>query len=266
MQPDPRSVTDDNHWIDRFVRAYPHAPLVAPFLAFLVLMTLDQVLGPGWRTYTYAARCGGGLYVAWLFRRHFPPLGRPHLHLAVPLGVLVAVGWVEVHHLFAGCSPADRPCALLGILGIEHRFPGFAWYRAHACFDCNPRDYFVPVEHFAGPLALWAFLLIRIGGAAVVVPIVEELFWRGFLLRALVNWHRFEEVPLGKFTLFSFLATALLSGIQHQPQWEVGILCWMVYNAVFYWKRSLACCMVMHGVTNLALYVYVYYAQDWRFW
>lgn len=266
MESDPRLATRRADWIDGVVRAYPHAPLVAPFLTFLLLMTLDRVFGPDWRTYTYGARCLGSLYVAWLFRRHFPPLGRLYLHIAVPLGVLVAVGWVEVHHLFAGCSPAQQSCPLMGMLGIEYRFAGFGWYRAHACFDCNPRDYFVPATHFASPLALWTFLLIRIGGAAVAVPIVEELFWRAFLLRAFINWQHFEDVPLARFALFSFLATSLLSAVQHQPQWEVGILCWMVYNAVFYWKRSLACCMVTHGVTNLALYIYVYCAQDWRFW
>ena len=253
-------------WVDRVARAYPHAPFLAPFLTFVALMILDRICPDSWRTYTYATRTFASLYVAWIFRRHFPPLGRLHLEVAIPVGLLVAVGWVEVHHFFAGCSPADAPCGMLGLFGIEYRFEGFNWYRAHACFDCKPATYFVPGEHFDSALALWAFLIIRIGGAATAVPIVEEIFWRGFMLRLFINWHRFEDVPLAKFTLLSFLGTSLLSAVQHQPQWEVGILCWMVYNGVFYWKRSLACCMVMHGVTNLALYIYVYHAHDWRFW
>lgn len=255
----------DPPWLRRFVKAYPQAPLILPFMTFLLLMLPDRMFDESFRTYTYAARTLASLYVAWMFRRHFPPLGKLHLHIAIPVGLLVAVGWVEVHHIFAGCS--HQPCHLLGLLGIEHHYAGFEWYKEHLLFDDgNAFLYFVPHDHYESGVALWSFLIIRIGGAATAVPIVEELFWRAFILRLLINRHRFDEVPLAKFTLFSFVACSLLSAVQHQPQWEVGILCWMVYNALFYWKKSLACCMVTHGVTNLALYIYVYNAQDWRFW
>ena len=253
-------------WVDRIVRDYPHAPLVAPFMTFLLLMTLDHACPESWRTYTYAARSLGSLWVVWVFRHHLPPLGPLKLHIAIPMGLLVAVGWVEVHHFFAGCSPGDGPCGMLGLFGIEHRFDGFSWYRQYACFDCNPKQYFVPSDHYHSPASLWTFLIVRIGGASTAVPIVEELFWRAFMLRALIDWSRFEDVPLGKFGWWAFLGTSLLSAVQHQPQWEVGILCWLVYNGVFYWTRSLSCCMIMHGLTNLTLYIYVYNTGDWRFW
>jgi membrane protease YdiL (CAAX protease family) len=250
--------------LDAIVKNYPHAPLIAPFFAFLILMVLDQVLPDSWRTLSYAMRSVGGLWVAWLFRGYLPKLGRPHLLIAIPLGLIVAFGWVEVHHWFAGCT--HHPCRMQGLLGITHAFPGFAWYRDNLCFDANPNSYFNPHTVFDSTWALWLFLIVRIGGASISVPVVEELFWRGFMLRALIKWHDFQDVPMATFTWGSYLGTALLSGIQHQPQWEVGILCWLVYNALFYWKRSLTCCMVTHGVTNLALYIYVFYSQDWRFW
>jgi hypothetical protein len=105
------------------------------------------------------------------------------------------------------------------------------------------------------------------------VPVVEEVFWRGFLLRALIYWDRFEKVPLGTFTWVSFLGTSLLSTLEHPDNWGVSILCWFLYNGLMYWKKSILCLIITHGVTNLVLYLYVLYAaihagqtQAWLFW
>jgi CAAX prenyl protease-like protein len=231
--------------LDRLVAGYPQMPLVAPFLTFLLLLSLEHLFDPAHKPWLYGLRTFGALYVALLFRRYWPPLGKVHLPIAVVVGLVAAFGWVAVHRAFADCS----------------------WYPATQLFGRDPtRDQFYnPFERLGTGPALWAFLVVRIGGAATVVPIVEELFWRAFLLRFLIDWHRFETVPLAKFTWFSFLACSLLSALEH-PQWEVGILCWMLYNLLFYWKKSLLCLMVTHGITNLALYVYVVVCQDWVFW
>ncbi|MHC4795757.1 MAG: CAAX prenyl protease-related protein, partial [Planctomycetota bacterium] len=111
-----------------------------------------------------------------------------------------------------------------------------------------------------------AQMVLRITVACTAVPVVEEIFWRGFLLRALINWDRFETIPLGTFTWFSFLATSLLSVLEHPDNWAVSILCWFVYNALMYWKKSILFLIITHGITNLALYIYVIVAQDWLFW
>jgi membrane protease YdiL (CAAX protease family) len=250
--------------VTRLVSSYPEAPLVVPFMSFLVLMLLDGVFPESLRAVSYGIRTLACLWIVWVFRRHLPPLGRPLLYLSIPAGIFVAWMWVEVHHFLTGCT--GDPCRALGLLGITHHFAGFDAYRDYMMFDGDASKYFVPAEKFSSPWGLWSFLVIRIGGAAVTVPIVEELFWRGFMLRLLIDWHRFEDVPLGKFTWFSFLVTSALSAVQHPGQWEVGILCWVIYNGLFYWTRSLTCLMVTHGVTNLVLYTYVYHAQDWRFW
>lgn len=250
--------------VARVVRHYPHAPYVAPFFAFLLLMLLDRVVDPAWKTYTYGLRCGVGLWLVWLFREHLPRFGRAHLLIAVPVGLLTTLMWVEVHHVFAGCT--HQPCDMLRLLGIDYAFPGFDWYRRWAMFDGNEQAYFVPSRHYQSAAGLWSFLAVRIGGAAIAVPIIEELFWRAFLLRFLIDWDRWDELPMAQFQAFSFVVCCLLSAVSHQPQWEVGILCWVIYNVLFYWKKSLTCCMVTHGVTNLTLYIYVYWAGDWRFW
>ena len=66
--------------------------------------------------------------------------------------------------------------------------------------------------------------------------------------------------------LFEVLISSLLSILQHPDNWGVSILCWIIFNALFVWKKSLLCLMITHGVTNLALYTYVVSCGDWAFW
>jgi len=243
--PPSNDPTDTPGRLDRFVAAYPHAPLTAPFVAFLALMALESLFGPAHKPWLYAVRTFGALGVALLFRRYWPPLGKIHLPIAVVVGLVVALGWVVVHKWFAAAD----------------------WYPYTQVLgrDATPDEFYIPHERLGIGLAYWLFLLVRIGGAATVVPLIEEFFWRGFVLRFLINPSRFEDVPLGTFTWISFIGCSLLSAAEH-PMWEVGILCWVVYNLLFYWKRSLLCLMVTHGITNLALYIYVVIYQDWVFW
>ena len=114
--------------------------------------------------------------------------------------------------------------------------------------------------------AYFAHVAMKLGYTATIVPLVEELFWRAFLLRALISWDRFDAVPLGKFGWMAFIGTALLSALQHPANWGVSIVCWLFFNAIFYWKKSIWCLIVVHGVTNLALYSYAAWTGDWRFW
>lgn len=228
--------------LDRFVRGYPHAPYVLPFFAFLAIMAAGNAFGHPYLHYAYAARILGSLAVAGVFWKYFPPLGKAHGLTAVIVGLAVAYGWVAGHHGFQGQS----------------------WYRQPLA-DAQPANFYDPRNYVGTGAGLWLFLIVRIGGAATVVPIVEEIFWRAFVLRWLVDRDDFESVPLGKFTWFSFIVCSLGSALEH-PQWGVGVLCWVVYNLLFYWKKSLLCLMITHGVTNLALYVYVIAYEDWLFW
>jgi CAAX prenyl protease-like protein len=228
--------------LDRFVQAYPHAPYVLPFFTFLVLMGIGNQFGHQYLHYAYAVRIFGSLTVAIIFCKYFPPLGKVHWVPAIIVGLAVAFGWVEGHHWFRAQTWYYQPLA-----------------------DAAPQDYYDPRKYLGEGWGLRLFLVVRILGAATVVPLVEEIFWRAFILRALIDWQDFESVPLAKFTWVSFIICSLMSALEH-PQWGVGILCWVVYNLLFYWKKSLMCLMVAHGVTNLALYVYVFIERDWVFW
>ncbi|MGE4423619.1 MAG: CAAX prenyl protease-related protein [Pseudodesulfovibrio sp.] len=112
----------------------------------------------------------------------------------------------------------------------------------------------------------WALALIitRVAGAVLVVPVMEELFWRSFLVRYLAN-RDFMAVRAGTFTLFSFTATAALFGLEHQL-YLAGILAGLAYNAIYRKTGSLAQCVLSHAVTNGLLAAYVLATGYWRFW
>jgi uncharacterized protein len=106
--------------------------------------------------------------------------------------------------------------------------------------------------------------LVRVAGAVLVVPLMEELFWRSFLLRYLVAAD-FKSVPLGTFTWSSFLVTAVLFGLEHHF-FFAGVMAGVVYSLILYKTRSIAHCVLAHAVTNLALAFYVLYTGKWYFW
>ena len=105
---------------------------------------------------------------------------------------------------------------------------------------------------------------LRFFGAVVVVPIMEELFWRSFLLRYLID-PNFEKVAIGGFSWLSCLATIVLFGLEHHL-FYAGLMAGLFYNLLLYRSRSLAQCIFAHAVTNFALGLYVIAGGRWLFW
>jgi CAAX prenyl protease-like protein len=108
-------------------------------------------------------------------------------------------------------------------------------------------------------------LLCRTIRAAVLVPVIEELFWRGWLMRWLID-DDFEKVPLGAYTTRAFWITALLFASEHGPYWEVGLLAGVAYNWWIIRSKRLGDCIVAHAVTNALLSAYVIAAGKWEYW
>ena len=108
-------------------------------------------------------------------------------------------------------------------------------------------------------------LSLRIFRAALLVPILEELFWRAWLPRFL-DAKDFRTRPLGSFTILSFSATTVLFASEHGPFWEVGLVAGIVYNWWMMRTRSLGDLILAHGITNLLLSVFVLLSERWEFW
>jgi CAAX prenyl protease-like protein len=108
------------------------------------------------------------------------------------------------------------------------------------------------------------FILFRVFGAVIVVPVMEELFWRAFLIRWLVN-EDFKGVAIGTFTWMSFAVTVALFGGEHY-QWLAGLICGALYNWLYYKRKDVFACVVAHAVSNAALAAWVLARGDWKFW
>jgi CAAX prenyl protease-like protein len=107
-------------------------------------------------------------------------------------------------------------------------------------------------------------VVFRMLGATLVVPLMEELFWRSFALRYLINTN-FKSVPLGQFSWLSFVVVSLAFGFEHH-RWLVGIVAGLVYAGVLYRRKNLFVPILSHAVTNFLLGLYVLTTQKWSFW
>lgn len=109
------------------------------------------------------------------------------------------------------------------------------------------------------------FLLFRVLNSVIAIPILEELFWRGFLMRWLIS-KKFWAVPLGKYAADAFWIVALLFASEHGPFWDVGLVTGAVYNLWIVKTRNLGDCILAHAVTNGCLAAFVIGMGRWEYW
>jgi exosortase E/protease (VPEID-CTERM system) len=110
---------------------------------------------------------------------------------------------------------------------------------------------------------LW--LLFRVAGSSVTVPIAEELFFRGFVTRRCISEDA-DSVPLGQFSWFSFLVSAVSFGVLHGNAWLAGIVVGMLFGVALYARRRLFDAVVAHATTNALLSCYVMATASWSEW
>lgn len=141
------------------------------------------------------------------------------------------------------------------------------WIAPQQFFGFPPRTTGFDPETFAGQPALyWGTVLFRFLRLVIVVPLLEEIFWRGFLLRYLIN-EKFTEVPIGAFSWLSFGVVTVGFGFTHSPaDWIAALVTGALYNLVAYRTRSLASCVIAHSLTNLLLGAWIMATRQWGFW
>jgi CAAX prenyl protease-like protein len=110
----------------------------------------------------------------------------------------------------------------------------------------------------------WLVIGLRCTGATIVVPIMEELFWRSFLVRYLIN-SDFMSVAIGRLTWYSLIATTLLFGLEHHYL-LAGMMAGLLFSLVYWMTKSIAQCILCHAVANLCLSLYVLATGQWHFW
>ena len=106
---------------------------------------------------------------------------------------------------------------------------------------------------------------LRAFRAVVLVPIAEELFWRGWLMRWLVR-PDFTRVNLGTYSPLAFTLTALLFASEHGPYWDVGLITGIAFNAWMIRQKKLGDLFVAHAVANACLSAYAIGFEKWEYW
>lgn len=133
-----------------------------------------------------------------------------------------------------------------------------------AALQPSGRMAYDPQREIADPLGRWSFIAVRFAGLVLLVPVVEEIFWRGFLARWLLgpDW---QQQPLGRFTTSSFLIVTLLFTAAHAELLSAAVYC-VLLNVLIMWRRDLWKCVVAHAVSNLALGMYILVTETWVLW
>jgi CAAX prenyl protease-like protein len=209
---------------------------IAPFLAFVSIMTVERFipLPPAW---LYALRFFVVLILICVLSRPYLSLRASHPVASIGIGIAVFVVWVAPDILF----------------GYRHH-----WLFENVLISCTST---LPPS-LRGNLK---FIVLRTVSSTLLVPAVEELFWRGWMMRWLID-RDFQRVPLGKYVPSAFWIVALLFALEHGPYWEVGLGAGIVYNWWMVRTKNLADCILAHGVTNGILAAYVLAADQWQYW
>lgn len=211
---------------------------ILPFAAYLAFIALAELLGRmGWAAselrWLYAAKVATVALLLAVFWRHYTELHlfrlRPQRVLfALAIGVVVLVLWI-------GLSAS--------------------WMSIGSSAGFDPTT---------GGRLDWALVAVRIAGAALVVPLMEELFWRSFLMRWLDN-PDFDSVLPARVTIRSVLISSVLFGFEHNL-WLAGIVAGLAYSALYMRHRTIWSPILAHAVTNGLLGAWVVYTGSWWYW
>ncbi|WLI90237.1 CAAX prenyl protease-related protein [Massilia sp. R2A-15] len=211
---------------------------VLPFAVYLAFIALTELLARlGWTAaelrWLYAVKAATVALALAVFWRHYTELHifrlrPPRLLFALAVGVVVLVLWIG--------------------LGADWMTIGTS-----AGFD--------PTTN--GRID-WALVVVRIAGAALVVPVMEELFWRSFLLRWLDN-PDFDTVAPAQVTIRSVLISSVLFGFEHNL-WLAGIVAGLAYSALYMRHRTIWSPILAHAVTNGLLGAWVVHTGSWSYW
>ena len=217
---------------------WPFLPYVVPFAAFMAFLAVQKYV-PLTPVYEYPARVVLLTAILWFFSRDVIDLRAKHKVETAVLGVAVFAIWI----------------------GPDMLFP---MYRQNVLFqNAIMGQISAPAAEsvLRQPVVMWS----KIIRTAVLVPIIEELFWRAWLMRWLIS-PQFEKVPLGTYQFGAFALTAILFAAEHGPYWDVGLVTGIIYNWWMVRTRSLGDCILLHAVTNACLCGYVVATRHWEYW
>jgi len=217
----------------------PAAVRIVPFVVYIAFLVIESGLpsvGIDFNVrWLYGAKVGCVAIALALLWKHYLELRAPHKAslgdwgLSVSVGGLVFVLWIFL----------DQPWAMLG--------EASGW---------DPRAADGAID--------WTLAGVRLAGAAIVVPVMEELFWRSLVMRWIKSsdFLKVEPKHVGGVAL---LVSSALFALEHH-QWLAGLLAGVAYGWIYVRSGNLWTAVVAHALTNLLLGIYVLFTGNWQFW
>ncbi|MBW2505128.1 MAG: CAAX prenyl protease-related protein [Deltaproteobacteria bacterium] len=233
--------------MNRRIRINPTFIRISPFILFMGFVALEECLRainqsgfinlePSTFFWLYPPKAGLVCLMIVVFWRHYNEITFTDLLtyrnsiISIISGIIVFLLWIKMDWSLEIQSPVE----------------GF-----------NP-------NLFNNELTKWLMIFVRLSGAVIVVPIMEELFWRSFLLRYLIN-QDFINVNIGQFNILSFSVVTVLFALEHHYIFA-GVMAGVIFNIVYYVTKSISHCILSHATANFCLGLFVLITGEWRFW
>jgi uncharacterized protein len=250
----------------RLLAAYPWLGYLLPMVVFLALTSLEPAppvaAGPaiqtdedsgwfGWSipysaypniyTAKIALTIAAIVFVLPIYRQYPWRVSR----WAFVVGAVGVVAWIGLCHL----GLERRVLPAIGLGGL---------------LDSGQRSAFNPLFELAGrPTWAYGFLVIRFVGLALVVPLIEEFFLRGFLMRLCVH-ESWWNVPFGTVNLLAVVVGTAVPMAMHPAELAAALVWFSMVTGLMVATRNIWDCVVAHATTNLLLGIYVVAWNQWQ--
>lgn len=227
------------------VMSWPAFVRCLPFALFMMVLAMRGALEGRIDTrWLYLLQAGCAALALSILARHYHELRRnthnpPSAHLrtslsylaiSVGLGLIIAVMWVLLDA---------------------------SWMRIG-----ESSTSFVPTDD-AGQMQV-ALVVIRLTGACLVVPVMEELFWRSFLMRWLDRRDFLRMLPR-QASLFAIVGSSAVFALAHD-RWLAAFISGLLFAALYRHTRQIWQVICAHAVANLSLGAYVVHQRAWSLW
>jgi uncharacterized protein len=230
---------------------------VIPFAAFAALTMFQGRFGDASQYWIYALKTAIGAWLLWLVRPYVKEMRWTISWEAVAAGIAVFAAWVGLDGLY---PTLDEIFAYF----INHIY-ALIGMKAHYATLVARTESFNPLHTFGSGSALATICIaVRLIGASLIVPPLEEMFYRSFIYRYIIK-PDFSEIPLGYLNWRAFLITGAAFGLSHY-EWLPGILCAFIYQGLVCRKNRLGDAITAHAITNFLLAIWVITRNAYYFW
>jgi len=201
-----------------------------PAMAIIATAMVTGTFSPGFDRY-YAARVIAATAAFFLYRKSYAELRLTWSWQAVAIGCGVFALWIAMEP-YASTQSAGMPVRS-GLESLPQRWAA-------------------------------AWLIFRVVGSVLMVPLAEELAFRGYLTRRLLGAD-FQAIPPGQFTWWSLLLSSLVFGALH-GRFVAGTLAGIAYAMAYRRRGELTDAVLAHGVTNGLIALTVLTTGSWSLW